>query len=425
MTAMEERTRETLSICPVCKMRIPARYVQRVEGVYLEKNCVLHGAFSTPVWLGEEDFFTWCAKWEDTCPESCKAPAACGLCAAHLTPTCCAILDVTNQCNLQCPYCFAASGAGEDMPHTEVLEAIADMYRHGVRYLHLSGGEPTVRTDLPEIVRFASQMGYAYIQLNTNGLRLAEDPAYAVALEKAGLSCVFLQFDGTTDEIFRRIRGRALLECKIETIRNCDAVRLGIVLVPTIVPGVNDGDIGQIVRFAVQHAPAVKGVHFQPITYLGRYTSGNTAHMTLPELMHALETQSDGMVRYAQFAPSGCDAPLCGFHAEYRLLDGALWQLARKKRDSDVCCCGAPTVERSQRHVRIRWTRSRMQPTQPGSMSAFMEQSNEEAFSISAMAFQDAENLDFARLRRCSIHVYHDGNMIPFCAFHNLYKEKT
>ena len=74
--------------------------------------------------------------------------------------------------------------------------------------IQLSGGEPTVREDLPEIIRLARSYGFGFVQINTNGLRLSEDPAYARQLREAGLSSVFLQFDGTRDEIYRKLRGR-------------------------------------------------------------------------------------------------------------------------------------------------------------------------------------------------------------------------
>ena len=76
--------------------------------------------------------------------------------------------------------------------------------------LQISGGEPTVRDDLPELIRMGREKGFTFFQLNTNGLRLAEEPGYAEALKEAGLSCVFLQFDGVDDSVYEVLRGRAL-----------------------------------------------------------------------------------------------------------------------------------------------------------------------------------------------------------------------
>ena len=78
--------------------------------------------------------------------------------------------------------------------------------------IQLSGGEPTLRDDLPEIVAMGRAMGFRFIQLNTNGLRLARDPSFVERLKKAGLASVFLQFDGTDDRIHRALRGGPLLK---------------------------------------------------------------------------------------------------------------------------------------------------------------------------------------------------------------------
>ncbi len=98
------------------------------------------------------------------------------------------------------------------MPYDEVCRALESMYQQGVRFLYFSGGEPTVRDDLPDLIVYAAKMGYAYLQLNTNGLRIAQEPAYAQELCEAGLSSVFLQFDGTEDSIYCAIRGKPLME---------------------------------------------------------------------------------------------------------------------------------------------------------------------------------------------------------------------
>lgn len=101
--------------------------------------------------------------------------------------------------------------------------------------IQLSGGEPTLRNDLPEIVEMGRALGFKFIQLNTNGLRLAEDPIFLSRLKKAGLSSVFLQFDGTEDQIYQAIRGRRLFEVKAKAIECCAQHEIGVVLVPTLI----------------------------------------------------------------------------------------------------------------------------------------------------------------------------------------------
>ena len=68
----------------------------------------------------------------------------------------------------------------------------------GPSNIQLSGGEPTMREDLPDIIRLGREKGFSFIQLNTNGIRLAATSGYARTLKEAGLSSVFLQFDGVS-----------------------------------------------------------------------------------------------------------------------------------------------------------------------------------------------------------------------------------
>ena len=194
-------------------------------------------------------------------------PFDCGLCAAHEQLPCSVLLEVTDRCNLHCAICFADSGGRQTKDPT--LQDISRLLERAMRAvgpcnLQLSGGEPTLREDLPEIVEVATRVGYSFIQVNTNGLRLASDEDYGRRLRAAGLSSVFLQFDGVDDGINLTLRGRALLGEKLKAIRMCGETGLGVVLVPTLVRGVNTDSVGTIVRQALQLAPVVRGIHFQP-----------------------------------------------------------------------------------------------------------------------------------------------------------------
>jgi 7,8-dihydro-6-hydroxymethylpterin dimethyltransferase len=152
-------------------------------------------------------------------------------------------LEVTQKCTLGCPVCFAnskATAAAETDPSLAVVE---DWYERvmaaaGPCNIQLSGGEPTMRDDLEEIIALGRKHGLTFIQLNTNGLRLAQEAGYAQKLAKAGLTTVFLQFDGLDERIHQQLRGRSLALQKLAAIERCGAAGLGVVLVPTLVPGV-------------------------------------------------------------------------------------------------------------------------------------------------------------------------------------------
>ena len=420
---MGELIRKIRSVCPVCLENLPAQLVREADGrIFLEKRCPAHGDFRAPVWNGKVDWEQWLLGTPPL-PEgsALRCPGDCGICSEHEIGTCCALLEVTNRCNLRCRFCFADGGSENNDPGLDELkDAVRDIVRQcGKVLLQLSGGEPTLRDDLPELVRFAKEAGCSYVQLNTNGIRLAQDPAYADALRDAGLDIVFLQFDGTRDDVYETLRGRPLLETKLEAIRVCSALRVGVTLVPTVVRGVNDDDLGELIALAASLAPGVRGVHFQPVSYFGRYPKkpGEGDRYTLDQLMADISEQAG--IPLSSFMPSRCDHPLCGFHASFLVMPGGgLRPLSSITHSSHARGCERDNREYVARH----WRRAPEESAPAGSFSdemdfdAFLYRLRHQSLTLSAMAFQDAVNLNLERLHRCSLHVYDKGKIKPFCA---------
>ncbi|MFH1027497.1 MAG: radical SAM protein [Pseudomonadota bacterium] len=422
--------RSTESLCPHCLKRIPAELLREGDTTVLVKSCPEHGEFRTPVWRGEPSLSGWSrskkpvriGKHQPMEERGC--PFDCGICPAHRQQSCTVLIEVTGRCNLACPFCFAAAGSqsGEDPP-LEVISgwcqaALEKSGPHNI--VQLSGGEATLRDDLPEIISMGRGLGFPYIQLNSNGLRLAADPDYAVELKRAGLFSVFLQFDGTENHIYQTIRGRFLLEEKLRAIRHCAAAGLGVVLVPTIVPGVNTENLGAILKLALDLSPGVRGVHFQPASYFGRHPvpPADDDRFTLPELMRAIEEQTGGLMKTEHFSPPGCEHPHCSFHGNFlRLPDGGLRSMTQLASECDVENVG---TGRAVSYVTRQW--SAPAPAvgccDSNSLDAFLENHRTNTFAVSAMAFQDVWNLDLERVRECCIHVVApDGRMVPFCLY--------
>jgi 7,8-dihydro-6-hydroxymethylpterin dimethyltransferase len=420
--------RATYSVCPICLARVPAERLRADGQVFLRKTCPAHGTFQSIVWRGLVDLDSWMGAVEGEVQAEPPCPDACGLCAAHLQGTCCVLLEVTSRCNLACRFCLADGGRDNEPSLEQLTRWMCQLAEPGKTLLQLSGGEPTVRDDLPSVVAAARQAGCRFVQLNTNGIRLAEDPDYVRLLAGEGLSFVFMQFDGTDDRIYERLRGRPLYETKLAAIANCNAHNIGVTLVPTLVPGVNTDSVGDILRFAVSQAPAVRGVHFQPVSYLGRTpvlpTDGS--RLTLDELLHAIETQTGGAIMADHLLPSRCDHPLCGFHGDFVVgIEGTLVPLSRRTPIEDTCGCGSSTPEQSRMFVARRWQRP--SPLSPATasccadlhdMGSFVARVQSHGFTVTAMAFQDAGTLDTERLRRCSLHVFDDGRLVPFCSYY-------
>lgn len=410
---------ETVSLCPYCLRRIPAR-IEEINGeIYMRKKCPEHGAFQVIIWRdNKENYRQWLEYGGgDAFTRSCSGPALdsasgcphdCGPCAGHCREICSAAIMVTNRCNLDCPLCFTRPPG--DPPHEPDLNSIKSMYAF---YLHscgepypveLCGGEPTVRDDLPEIIALGREMGFDYIQLNTNGIRIARDFYYLQRLKECGLTTVYLGLDGVTEEPYLfssgRYQGQSLLQLKLQALAHCAEAKLAVILVPCVAPGVNDGQLGAIINLAREWMPAVKGVHFQPISYFGRYPvqPQDQDRITIPELLRAIEEQTGGEIRRDSFLPGGCEHPLCSFHGFFMPgQNGKLQPLTRyRKRESDVPDAAAKT----RRFTKTYWRYSEVK-----------------SLTIGGMAFQDVWNIDLERLKRCIIRIIcADQKIVPLCA---------
>ena len=415
----------TKSVCPVCLRTIDAEKAVGDDGyIYLTKACPEHGSFETLIWEGGiVDYLKWDSAPgggnapDRTVPVKDGCPRDCGLCEEHESAGCCVLLELTKRCNLRCPVCFASAGEGSVEPALSEISALYDMLmeRGGPFNIQLSGGEPTLRDDLPEIVRLGRSKGFSFFQLNTNGLRLADEPGYAHMLREAGVSCAFLQFDGLRDSTYEALRGRALLDTKLRAIDNCAAAGLPVVLVPTLVPGINVSEIGEMLRFALSRAPQVRGVHFQPVSYFGRCELKEPeTRLTIPRILREIEAQTDGAMKEADFAGGGAESAYCSFHASYKRLPGGALQALPRRRSH---CCGTKSCD-ARDFVAGRWGAQEHADAGEDAFDRFLREANERVFTVSGMAFQDAYNLDLKRLRRCYINEADpERSMVPFCAY--------
>lgn len=439
MSSTEEKILgQTESICPICLKRIPAQRVSSGETVWLKKSCPEHGAFKTVIWRGTPDFSAWLVPQQlvhshtSLTQVDAGCPYDCGLCPEHEQGSCCVQIEVTARCNLGCPYCFAGAGKDKKEPSLETIKGWLEqiMAFSGPCNIQLSGGEPTLRDDLPEIIRAGRARGFHFFQLNTNGLRLATDPGFVRELQAAGLSTVFLQFDGTEDDIYIKLRGRPLFAVKKRALAHCAEANLGVILVPTLVPGVNIHNIGTLIRFGLQNLPTVRGVHFQPVSYFGRYPQrpDNRWRITLPEVMRALEEQTGGIIKVENLVSPQANHRLCSFHGDFVFLPEGKLQPLTFPGSSSCCSPGgneAGTAVKARQFIARRWATasSRLKTCQEeagaiNSWEAFLERVKTHSFTVTAMAFQDVWNLDLTRLRRCYLHVFSPaGRLIPFCAY--------
>ena len=444
---MSQKIGETNALCPECMKTIHADKIVEDDNVYIVKTCPEHGTWKVKIWSGAEQYqylykFAAVPKTPSRVAigDIKDCPHDCGLCNQHKQHTCLNVVEVTNHCNLNCPICFAtANGCGYDF-HPD-METIRGMFKTVVDYVdsprcvQLSGGEPTVRDDLPEIVKMAKEMGIEHIEVNTNAVRIGNDIEFVRKLKEAGVDDFYMQFDGCNDEIYMKTRGRALFDIKKQAIANCAEVGIGITLVVTVSPDINLDCVGEIINFAAKNVPTVKGVHFQPIAHFGRYPVEPTDEhrVLLPDLAAAIEEQTHGMLKADNFVPTSCSNVHCDIKSLSVVLpDGSLFPLT-------TMALGPPTntdnvADKTRTEVSSLW--KYIEDTMDGednsngsddnSWKTFVSRAKTHYLTVSAMAFQDVWTGEVERWERCCIHVVTlDGKLIPFCLFNVTARDGT
>ena len=481
----------TQSLCPECLALVPAKIIVRNGGrVYFRKTCPTHGV--------REDFVcsdvTQYDRMEFSVPgrlpqefgvePSRGCPYDCGLCTEHEQHTCIGLVELTSACNLKCPMCYASSGpGGKHLTFDEACRAIDRLVRVEGRaeVLQLSGGEPTIHPEFPRILDYACAQAIDIVMINTNGLRLAHDAQLVSHIERQRHRLeVYLQFDGFSDRTSQLLRGESLLETKLRAVEILGEHKINTILVTTLQPGVNDHEIGDIVKFGLERR-WITGISFQPATYSGRHVlpADLERRITFPDVVKAIAVQTGGIFEASDFMPLPCAHPNChSLTYAYRqngvvvpltrfinarenmdlLSNGITFtrprarQLIQRYLDKLGCCGGncdtnAPAnvpLSRAGESLGLPViTESELQPAAVHDRSDAVRSSTIETvaneffaqalaeklspadvFRITITSFLDAYNFDVRRLMKCCVHhVLPSGHVIPFCAYNVLYRE--
>ncbi len=185
-------------------------------------------------------------------------------------------VDLTNRCNMMCDPCFMDAnqvGYVHELSWVEVQQILDDSLGIKPRRqlsVQFSGGEPTLSPHFFRAIEYARDIGYFCVQCASNGIAFAEDPEFAQRAKKAGLRLCYLQFDGVTNEANSHRKVGNLFDVKLRAIENLAAAGIDVVLVVTIVNGVNNDQVGPVVQFAIDNADKVTVVSFQPVSFTGR-----------------------------------------------------------------------------------------------------------------------------------------------------------
>ncbi|MEE0024508.1 tetraether lipid synthase Tes [Methanobrevibacter sp.] len=487
------KIKNTKSLCPECGRPVDAEVYDEGGKVYIKKTCSVHGEFINTYWNDVEtydrvrDYEPSITSVENPSVDDISTcPSNCGLCSKHETSTVLGLIDVTNRCNLKCPVCFAnAAASGRLFEPTQdeirqMLKNLRSLKPHPTPAVQYAGGEPTVRKDIVELVKMAKDEGFTHVQIATNGLKLAMKENLAKELKDAGLNTVYLAFDGVTPEPYINNRGRDLLPYKLDAIENCRKAGLGIVLVPTLIKGVNDHQVGDIIKFAFDHNENIYGVNFQPVSFAGRTPSDQVEkqRITIPDFIQIIEDQTDGDVKTTDFYPPSSVEPIakfigaleggeptvtlnchqhCGIATyvfrektegsgkdklipinDFIDVDGLFKKLdelaeklkkggfGRKQRVLASATKAIPKLiysDKTPKNLDVK--RIILNVFTKRSYSALGDFSKD-AMLISCMHFMDPFNFDEDRVKKCVIHyATPDGRIIPFCTYNSMYRENV
>mgnify|MGYP000321249348 FL=1 len=476
----------TVSACPECLTLLTARIFERGGKVWIRKVCPRHGEFEEVYW-GSYELYRRFREWQfdgkgittPHVPLTAPCPMNCGLCPRHKSHPALINLVATNRCDLSCWYCFFfAERAG--YVYEPTLEHIRYMLRRARELrpypaiaLQITGGEPTLRDDLVDIVRLAKELGYTHVQVNTTGIKLAFDSTLAVRLREAGTNVIYMSFDGVTP--YTNAKNHWEAPYALDNLREA---RLPVVLVPTVIKGYNLHEVWDMIRFGLKHTDVVRGVNFQPVSITGRVPRKQREKMrvTIPDVLYEIEKQSGGALRVDDWYPVPSVAPVSHFveaitsetkleltthfacgAATYLFKDnseivpitrfvdvsGFLRYLEEKaceiKSGRSKYIVTLETIASLRRFVDLSKAPRRLRKRGKALRHLFnilirhnyssLGEFHYDALFVGMMHFQDLYNHDAARVQRCDIHyVTPDGRLVPFCSFNvipELYRDRV
>ena len=442
----------TNSICSTCWRKLEAKIIFQDDKVFMLKTCPDHGRekvlISTDIayYKMTRDFNKpgdmprkFGTKVERGCPYDC------GLCSDHEQHSCVSIVELTDRCNLTCPTCYASSSPSHGRHRT--LEEIERMLDIVVRsegepdVVQLSGGEPTLHPDFFTVMDMAKARPIRHLMINTNGLRIAREPAFAERLAgyMPGIE-VYLQFDSFSPETLKTLRGEDLTAVRRQAIENLNRFNISTTLVVTLQKGLNDHEIGDILRYA-RSQPCVRGVTFQPTQGAGRTEPFDpaTGRITLSEVRQAILDQYD-VFSGADLVPVPChpDAIMMGYALK---LGDETVPLTRYFSPEELLSTSRNTVNfetMPEVHAKLIGLFSTGNSPQDCTekiadimcclprvdTGTFGGLTYANLFRVIVMKFYDAHDFDVRGVKKTCVHIVHkDGRIIPFDTMNLFYRE--
>jgi 7,8-dihydro-6-hydroxymethylpterin dimethyltransferase len=456
---MAERVRPYLfydtaiSICTTCYRRAEGKIIFEDSKVYLLKRCPVHG--SERVLMADDiEYYRRCREVFVKPPEMpahynmpvrWDCPYDCGLCTDHEQHSCLTLVEITDHCNLSCPICYASSGPSRQQYRSlEQVERMLDaVVRNEVRpdVVQISGGEPTLHPDFFRILDLAKERPIQHLMINTNGIRIARDRAFAERLASymPGFE-IYLQFDSFQVNALQELRGADLTSIRRDAVNVLNELGVSTSLVVTLKRGVNDGEIGAIIDWAVKQ-PCVRGVVFQPVQAAGRLEQfHSTDHrLTLTEVRRKILEQTT-IFRPKDVIPVPCHPDSLAMAYALKL-DGKIVPLTGVLDPKILIEGGRNTIvfetdETLQNQLFKLFSTNHSPKSSATSLhdllcclpqvitSMPLDYSN--VFRLLIMQFIDAAGFDVRSIKKTCVHIAHpDGRrIIPFDTYNLFYRDE-
>ena len=466
---------ETISVCPAHYQegkihKVNAKIIEEDGKVYIWKKCDEHGEFKD-IYFGDSKLYKKWIKYKVTGKEAPDVKTHIFdepvLYDMHKSQSVLTNLLVTNRCDLRCSYCFMNAGASGRVyePTIEQLRELMIQARNerpmGSKAIQITGGEPTIREDILNIVKMAKDVGFSHVQVNTNGMKLAESVEFCQKLKDAKVNTVYMSFDGVTKET------NPWIEKNKKAIENLRKVNLKCVLVPVLIGDKNIHETGKIVKFALDNMDIIRGVNFQPISFCGRVTKikdekRDKQRVDYVRMMEAIEKEFNGKISRDDFYPVPFVYPIskliehlkgeaqveftahpgCGGATYIFVEDGKPIPITRF-----IDVEGLLSFVDKQSQIKGPLKKIRVGTAFLKNLNNFVDKDKAphgfdlvklvkdaalggsydslrgfhyKSLFVGSMWFQDAFNLNVERLQRCVIHYTTLEGIVPFCAYNGL-----
>lgn len=440
-----------ISICSTCYRKVEGKIVFQDGNVYMIKLCPEHGREKVLI-ADDIEYYKRCREVFIKTPEQPNhyntpirygCPYDCGLCPDHEQHSCLSLIEVTDACNLQCPICYAESGPTRQtyrsLAHIEQMMDVIVRNEREPDVVQISGGEPTIHPEFFAILDAAKARPIKHLMVNTNGIRLAKDRAFAKRLASymPGFE-LYLQFDSFEREALMELRGADLREIRQQAVAHCNEFGISCTLVVTLKKGLNDHEVGKIIDWAVTQ-PSIRGVTFQPIQAAGRMEQYDPSRdrLTLTEVRRRILEQTS-LFRPEDVIPVPChpDSLAMGYALKF---GGQVMPLTGLFPPEVLINGGRNTIVFEQDDA-VRdgvfklFATNHSPQSQAGSLRELLcclptvdapeSIGYENVFRVLIMQFIDAYSFDVRSVKKSCVHIVHpDGRVIPFDTYNLFYRD--